>query len=447
MSSPDHPQPSASSAAAAPDLPQVRDQYEALPYPPRDPAEEIERLVKTWLDDPPMINHYCFAGRETFRNKFRALVAGGGTGDASIFLAERLKNTDAEIVHLDFSKAAIQIARERAKVRGLENITWIHDSLLNLPARKLEKFDYINCCGVLHHLADPDAGLGVLLVALKDTGALGIMLYGKIGRAGVYQMQALMRLINRDESDIRKKISNTSEVLNALPATNWFKRAEDLHHDHKLGDAGIYDLLLHSQDRAYTVGEIFEWIRHGHGLNIEFTDARRGRAPYLPHMVLGPGRPEILNEIEKLPLEQQYEIAEILSGKLIAHSFYVTRSTSCKAPYGDADYVPFFFHDPVTGPQMAQVFDTGKGKPFILDHAQSGTSVLVHPSQYGQKILRQIDGNRTFQQIFDLVRDDAQLRSSPPANETLFADFQETFDILNSVDRLLLRHHTAAMPF
>src|SRR5262245_5182422 len=93
--------------AAASGLPEVRNQYEALPYPSRDPADEKSRLVKTWLDDPPMINHYCFAGRETFKNRFRVLVAGGGTGDASIFLAERLKNTNAEIVHLDFSEAAV----------------------------------------------------------------------------------------------------------------------------------------------------------------------------------------------------------------------------------------------------------------------------------------------------------------------------------------------------
>ena len=30
-------------------LPQVREQYEALPYPPRDPDEERRRLLPTWL--------------------------------------------------------------------------------------------------------------------------------------------------------------------------------------------------------------------------------------------------------------------------------------------------------------------------------------------------------------------------------------------------------------
>ncbi len=44
-------------------LPDVKNQYEALPYPARFPADEGKRLILTWLDDLPMVNHYCFAGR------------------------------------------------------------------------------------------------------------------------------------------------------------------------------------------------------------------------------------------------------------------------------------------------------------------------------------------------------------------------------------------------
>ncbi len=140
-------------------LPEVRRQYEDLPYPPRDPLDEKTRLIRTWLDELPMINHYCYGGRQTFRDGFRALVAGGGTGDATILLAEQLLGTGAEIVHVDLSAASIDVARRRAGVRGLDNIRWVHESLLGLPALGLGKFDYINCAGVLHHLADPDAGV------------------------------------------------------------------------------------------------------------------------------------------------------------------------------------------------------------------------------------------------------------------------------------------------
>jgi 2-polyprenyl-3-methyl-5-hydroxy-6-metoxy-1,4-benzoquinol methylase len=200
-------------------LPEVRNQYEALPYPPCNPEDDRKRLVLTWLEDLPMINHYCFAGKQSFQNGFKALVAGGGTGDATIFLAEQLRHTDAQVVHLDMSEASIALAKERAQIRGLTNIRWVHDSLLNLPAlaAQLGKFDYINCSGVLHHLADPDLGFKALLSVLKADGAIGLMVYATSGRTGVYQMQELMRLVNGEEADAQRKIANTRDLLASLP--------------------------------------------------------------------------------------------------------------------------------------------------------------------------------------------------------------------------------------
>ncbi|WP_211466263.1 class I SAM-dependent methyltransferase [Collimonas silvisoli] len=421
-------------------LPKVRDQYESLPYPPCNPKDEKKQLVRTWLESLPMINHYCFSGKQSFRKQFRVLVAGGGTGDATIYLAEQLRDTDAEIVHLDLSQASIAIARERAEIRDLKNITWIQDSLLNLPQLQLGKFDYINCSGVLHHLENPDTGLKMLRAVLKDTGAMGIMVYATHGRIGVYQMQELMRLVNHDESDADIKIGNTKEILSSLPASNWFRRGEDLHHDHKLGDAGIYDLLLHSQDRAYTVGELYDWIQDTHGLNLELTDVGRGRSPYLPHMVLGKKPPKNLDTIKQQASRKQYEMGELLIGNVITHSFYVTRSEACKAPYGDADYVPFFYHEPLTGPLLAQVFSTNKGRPFALNHQHSGVGLMVNPGKYGARILRHVDGKNTFQQIFDTIRAEPEFSHAAPSNQDFFADFFESFDTLNALERLLLRH-------
>ncbi len=436
-------------------LPQVRSQYEAMPYPPCDPQDDHKRLVLTWLEDLPMINHYCFAGRQSFQNGFRALVAGGGTGDATIFLAEQLRHTDAHIVHLDMSQASIAIASARAKIRGLTNITWIHDSLLNLPKLGLEKFHYINCSGVLHHLADPDEGFNALKSVLADDGAIGLMLYATTGRTGVYQMQALMRLVNTPPPggttpDDARKIANTRDLLPSLPPFNGFKLSEALHRDHTMGDAGIYDLLLHSQDRSYSVGELFDWLgdggshgKQGHGMHLSFTDVQRGRSPYLPRMVLGNKPPAMANALAALPRRQQYEIAELLIGSIITHSLYVTRSAACTAPYGNADYIPFFFHEPLSGEMAAQVFGSQNGQPFLLNHAHSGMAFKVNPGRYGPQILRLIDGEKTFAQIFEAFRAAWKGQAAAPDNAALFADFADCFEALNSLDRLLLRHPAA----
>ena len=424
---------------AVSDLPEVRRQYEQLPYPPRNPADEKTRLVRTWLDDLPMLSHYCFQGRDPFGDSFRVLVPGGGTGDATIFLAEQLRDRGAEIVHLDISEASIAIAKARAEARGLANITWVHDSLLALPQLGLGTFDYINCVGVLHHLADPDAGLQALLGALADRGAMGLMVYAQVGRTAVYQVQELMRLIC-GEADLPARIAATREVLKSAPPSNWFRRSEDLHRDHvDYGEAGLVDLFLHSRDRAYTVEELYQWLCDRHGLHLQFTEVGRGASRYLPSVVVGPQRPGFLAAVAEMPLRRQYAIAELLDGSITMHCLYATRAGDASAPYGESNYVPFLFHEPVTGTDLANLIERHKGGPFILDHSHTGMRLQLDPGPYSAYILRYIDGTRSFGKVFDLVRAEPRFRKQPPDDHALFASFKPFYDALRAVDRILLR--------
>src|SRR5262245_11012119 len=102
----------------------VRAQYEAFPYPPRDPRDEAKRLVEGSPSHLLEIDHYVFAGRRDFTQPFRVLVAGGGTGDGTIMLAQHLadRGCPAEIVYIDISAAARTTAEARARQRDLRNI-------------------------------------------------------------------------------------------------------------------------------------------------------------------------------------------------------------------------------------------------------------------------------------------------------------------------------------
>ncbi|MEM1399749.1 MAG: class I SAM-dependent methyltransferase, partial [Pseudomonadota bacterium] len=113
----------------------VRRQYEAYPYPERDPADEDNRLIigsPSHLDE---IRHYLFAGRRP-PELFRVLVAGGGTGDGLIMLADqcRAAGIEAEITYLDLSTEARRIAQARAERRGLSSIRFHTGSLLDLES-------------------------------------------------------------------------------------------------------------------------------------------------------------------------------------------------------------------------------------------------------------------------------------------------------------------------
>jgi 2-polyprenyl-3-methyl-5-hydroxy-6-metoxy-1,4-benzoquinol methylase len=176
---------------------QLAAQYEAYPYPARNPRDEAKRLVVGSPGHLREIDYWVFRGARPASRTLRALIAGGGTGDATIMLATQLTEAGrpGEVTWLDRSAAALRIAQARAEVRGLSNIVWEQRSILDLPGSALGLFDYIDCCGVLHHLADPAEGLAALLSVLAPGGGLGLMVYAPHGRTGVYMLQdALARL-------------------------------------------------------------------------------------------------------------------------------------------------------------------------------------------------------------------------------------------------------------
>lgn len=421
----------------------VQAQYERFPYPPRNPEDDRTRIIGTWLDNLDLINHHGFRGKKRFDQGFRALVAGGGTGDGSIFLAHQLRDTDAEIVHLDVSAAAIDIARRRAAVTGLERrIRFVQASLLELPALGLGRFDYVNCIGVLHHLADPEAGLDALLGALVDDGVMAILVYGEYGRTGVYQMQALLRLLNAGIDDEALQLTNARAVLAAVPATNWFKRGEDLHGDHVHGgDAGLYDLLLHPQDRAYTVPQLYAWLADRKGLHLKFSALQRGRLAYQPETYLPAASDVLLARLAAMPERERQAVAELAGGDIIHHSFYATRRADTRAPYGDPDYIPLFpeeLHRP-TGADFVKLIDHHRGQPLRLTHNLSKLNRIVDPGRFVRAIFAHLDGQRTFGAIFDRVRAEPAFRDAPPDDATLFAAFAPWYDALESIERLVLR--------
>ncbi|HEX6958774.1 MAG TPA: class I SAM-dependent methyltransferase [Ferrovibrio sp.] len=319
----------------------VKQQYEAYPYPARDPADEKRRLITGSPSFLPELNHYVFAGRRDFTRPFRALVAGGGTGDGLIHLAQYLQAAGQtaggahEVVYLDLSAAARAIAEARARMRGLSNIRFITGSLLDLAALAPGPYDYIDCCGVLHHLPDPAAGLAALVAQLSPDGGLGLMVYGRYGRAGIYPLQAALRQLTGDLPP-PGKIALARTLLSELPEGNEFRRNPFVG-DHKTGDAGLYDLLLHSQDRAYTVPELAALIE-GAGLSVTawIEPCRYDPLSYLKDN-------ELRRRAAALPPLEQAALAERLSGAMKTHVAYaVPRARAAEAvAQPAADLIPW----------------------------------------------------------------------------------------------------------
>ena len=84
------------------------------------------------------------------------------------------------------------------------------------------------------------------------------MVYGRLGRSGLYDLQAALATLVPDGT-VAERIAAARRVVHALPAHHPF-RAERQLGDHLTSDAGLYDLLLHPRDRAYDVGELLALI-------------------------------------------------------------------------------------------------------------------------------------------------------------------------------------------
>lgn len=414
-------------------LKDVRDQYENYPYPKREPSDEKLRLQRTYEDQIPLINHYGFKGNIPLTKKgkeFRVLIAGGGTGDAAIHLAFQLQGFNAKVIYLDITQASMNIAKQRAEVRNLDNIEFIHGSILDLPTMGLEPFHYINSSGVLHHLSSPTDGLNALKSVLRDDGVMGIMVYGKYGRTGIYQMQDLMRLINQDEKNLQTKVDNTKKMLDTLPGTNWFKRDENRFKVdiEDYGDIGIYDLFLHSQDRGYDVKELYYWVEDECSLKIvSFIGPKlTGKVAYMPNLIIKDK--EIVEKVSKLDKISQQAISELTLGNLNKHTFYISKQADTIASVQDLNLIPFFHNAKDYNTFLAGKIEENIGKVITLN--TNDLQIKISCSKNLANIVLYIDNNRSIKQIFDLIDED---------NDKLFEEFKVFYESMFLADKILLQ--------
>ena len=321
------------------------------------------------------------------RPDLRILDAGGGTGDSTLTLAQQLHdigNLDARIVHLDLSPTSQAITKERAEYHEIGHMvefalgSFLDEDLM----ASLGTFDFIVCHGVLHHQADPGAGLRALKLALRPGGAINIMVYGDLGRTGIYDVQRMMRLMKESESsdeqwspqlDEQEEVDSLRDLLGALPETSRVRRNEPFWKSVEgevATGAGAFDLFLHSQDRAYTVRELYEWVEGEAGLTmVGFNEG----GLYKPSLWLSPSASdELLERVNDLDERRKMDMAELLHGAIQRHSFYVEDGEKREIPEVMPMAIPCL-------PRRGQVSSEGVfGRGFLIGSLL--TPILYHLS-------------------------------------------------------------------
>ncbi|MGJ3260579.1 MAG: class I SAM-dependent methyltransferase [Rhodospirillales bacterium] len=242
----------------------VAQMYERHPYPPVDDDIEAYKRGDAWLLESPNPGFHLYWPYRAYTDDLDILVAGCGTQQAAQIAAGL---PGARIVATDISDNSLNETRRLADKAGVGNLT-----LEKLPVEASSMlgrdFDLVICTGVLHHLTNPLQGLKALADVLRPTGSMHLMLYGRHGRTGVYMMQDLLRMIGIDPAEVTvRQTGKIRDLIETLPRTHPFGAARDLHPDWR-DDAGLVDLLLHVQDRAYTLTEADDLLG-GAGLKMQ----------------------------------------------------------------------------------------------------------------------------------------------------------------------------------
>jgi SAM-dependent methyltransferase len=376
--------PSPTSAGSA----QVQDFYERYPYP--RPTDDLDQYQRLWQDGKRRrADFHLIWPTRAYREDFSILVAGCGTSQAAKYA---LRWPAAHVTGIDFSAKSVRCTAYLKRKYNLGNL-----DILQLPIERAGEltstFDQIVSTGVLHHLPDPDAGLSALRSILKPGGAMHLMVYATYGRVGIYMLREFCRRVGIQATDagIREVIVALGSLPPGHPLCTILREAPDARDEATLADA-----LLHPQDRAYTVPELFDFI-HNNGLAF---DRWINQAPYSPHCGVISRIPQF-SRPTPLSAAEQYAAVELLRGTMARHSVIVSHRNGAATRQVNFAGDAFLGYVPIRVPDTICVLEKlPPGAAAVLVNPKHTYVDLYLPLDAQQKrIFQSIDGERTVGEI------------------------------------------------
>jgi SAM-dependent methyltransferase len=223
----------------------VRTHYEANPYPRWQALPTAGGSLTDFVRRLP--------GLADFPVPARLLVAGCGTGYEAIHLA--VTNPGACVTAVDLSRAALGYAARKADDAGV-TIDWRQGDILALPDSGIAA-DVATSTGVIHHMADPAAGLASIAAAVRPGGLIRVAVYSRAARAVVALAHDLIaeRGWRPDLDGIR---ALRAHIL-ALPTTDPLAMLR--HSDDFYSASGCRDLLFHEQETLFDLPGLLAMVR------------------------------------------------------------------------------------------------------------------------------------------------------------------------------------------
>jgi len=227
----------------------VRTQYEESPYPVWVSAQQPGTPVSLEAELATKFPHAPIASRQPGGARTDILIAGCGTGQQAVEIAQRYQN--AAVLAVDLSLASLAYAKRQTQAQGIKTIEYAQADILHLGSID-RTFDLIVSTGVLHHLADPTAGLRVLVSLLKPSGLMLLGFYSALARQDVTaaQLDAAKRHFPATPDGIRR----FRQELIKMPDSAPLKTVTQIRDFFSLSECR--DLLFHVQEQQLTLPEI-----------------------------------------------------------------------------------------------------------------------------------------------------------------------------------------------
>jgi ubiquinone/menaquinone biosynthesis C-methylase UbiE len=234
----------------------VRTQYEENPYPrwTRIPFFEPESPLEVIMPAVPSVDRDAFAASD----EIAILNAGCGTGMLPIIRS--MSWPRSKITAVDLSSASLSYASRMAEEYGAANIEFVQGDVLELPVLN-RHYDLIDCTGVLHHMADPAAGLAALIEVCRPGGLIHLGLYSTYARVGIKKWRDENVAVVKDTSarqlrSARRQIID-SGLSRRLPDP-FFVRLTSFIDFYSM--SMFRDLLFHVHEVSFTPTSLAEWI-------------------------------------------------------------------------------------------------------------------------------------------------------------------------------------------
>jgi SAM-dependent methyltransferase len=291
--------------------------YDTYPFPP-EPLLDEPPPGYNWRWNWNCAYNFC-TGQKPHKQNIQILDAGCGTGVGTEYLVHL--NPSANVVGIDLSAGALQVAKERCQRSGANRVQFHQLSLYDVGQLPGE-FDLINCVGVLHHLSDPIRGIQALAKKLAPGGLMHIFVYGELGRWEIQLMQKAIALLQGNKrGDYRDGVQVGRQIFNSLPENNRIvKREKERWSWENQRDENFADMYVHPQEIDYNIDTLFELINSS-GLNfVSFSNPSFWQLERL----LGKA-PDLIERAKALSNQQLYRLIELLDPEVSHYEFFLSR--------------------------------------------------------------------------------------------------------------------------